>query len=417
MASQTESKLLALPPEVVEHIIPFVTDQALLPLRLTCKTLHDLSFGYFTEVYFEELGCCISQIGRFLRLKFIINGPARITSKISTIHFTSDILERKHPLSVPCVARKLQSPEQSTDEAIDVLYENTFEGFDTMFVKSVLFDIKRLAAHIDICVHLDDPNPRPPKLREFHLDIALYSFPFCLATTDTKADAFALNPWNLQHMSYVLKYYRESFLSLMQSVEVIKWYGEVLVSSNAMEPASDILKATKNLEMADLTIGDIISSEAGRPFEAKLGVLPPQLLLACGFSKLTTLKLLVAMLSDADLLEALDRCKSTLEEIQIRFVALEPSNGGWNSIIQKLLTIPTLEDMGLRYLAHFEESGDDPPQIFQLSFVAADDRKWDRVSRSGVENVKSALRTIADKGFRDRDMSGGSKMSKLILGT
>lgn len=412
MEFQLGSKLLAIPPEVVEKILSHVTDEALLPLRLTCKTLHDLSFDYFMGVYFWELGCCISQIDRFLRLRDIINGDARITNNIVAVHFWRNILEGRRPSDVSSVARKLQSPQQSMIEAIDVLYENTYEGFDIMLVNSILLDFKRLAPHVKVCFHFDDPHPFPPKLREFQHDRALSKFPFCLATTDITLSALSYSPWNLPYMTWVLHYYRESFLSLVRGVEVICWLGPMLDLAAQMDTACDIFKAASSLDKARLVIGDHCSSKVDGSFEVRLGTLQPKVFLAGAFSKLRALDLQIAMLSDVDLTNALDRCKSTLEEIGLFFIPLKCSIGGWTSIVQKLLTIPTLKNIVLHVLAHFEESGDDTAQFSLLALPGKDDKKRDSAACSDTENVHEFLRDLADRGFRDRDMSDGSTMTK-----
>ncbi|KAM0716735.1 hypothetical protein Q7P37_008180 [Cladosporium fusiforme] len=359
---QKESKLLALPPELVEKIIPFVTDEALIPLRLTCKTLHDLSFNHFTRVYFSNLYCCMSEMDRYERLLNIIEGSSRIKDRIRDVIFTSDILELGPPLHT--VKKDQQNDHSATIEAQSALYGDTF-AVDVLFVNSVLLDLKKLSK---VRIWLDFTGISPDAHRLQHCEV-FTQFWFCLTTTD--ADLYCLNITgkDLPSLDYVLHYYRTSVMSLMSKIKMIKYIPK---SMPDLQEALDIFPAATSVEELILQVGGPCRC---RDDDSDMYVrveLHPALLLAINYSSVVSLKILYATLDDDPeaLSSALEKCSPTLKFLRLAYVTIGTSNGGWTEIFRTLLTMPNLTFLGLDSLErHLPASGSAPPRIQGLCFL------------------------------------------------
>lgn len=89
----TDSRLLALAPELLCTIFDSLNNETLPILRLTCKTLELISFDRFVKAFFSRRACHVYDPDRWLLLSRILNGPARLTSRIDEIVFTDSMLE------------------------------------------------------------------------------------------------------------------------------------------------------------------------------------------------------------------------------------------------------------------------------------------------------------------------------------
>jgi hypothetical protein len=88
--------LLDLPVETLQRITGLLDPHEDLPvLHSTCKVLDDVSFNQFANASFSNLKCCIFSEARWLRLKEILGGPKRITSKIRDVEFTTHLFDRR----------------------------------------------------------------------------------------------------------------------------------------------------------------------------------------------------------------------------------------------------------------------------------------------------------------------------------
>jgi hypothetical protein len=96
--SDDQSMFLSLPPELVARITSFVDSEALVPVRLTCKTLEDSTFHQFATENFEHIYCWVHTLKDFERLKDILRHSPRLSGRIRQFTLTTEAL-RGRPLS------------------------------------------------------------------------------------------------------------------------------------------------------------------------------------------------------------------------------------------------------------------------------------------------------------------------------
>ena len=89
METKDESRLLALPLELITRITDSLRDESLPSLRLTCKTLEGATFDRFVKI-FHDIYCCIYYESRWLSLQRFLNGSPRLVKALRFITFTDD---------------------------------------------------------------------------------------------------------------------------------------------------------------------------------------------------------------------------------------------------------------------------------------------------------------------------------------
>lgn len=114
--SAKESRLLALPMELLEQISDCVTEESLPMLRLACKTLEAATLNRFTTVFLQERRFHVHDETRWLLLNNLLS--TRFAKEMREITLTTDELEGK-PYSMLQLA-----PKKSIDKD-DLVGEKT----------------------------------------------------------------------------------------------------------------------------------------------------------------------------------------------------------------------------------------------------------------------------------------------------
>lgn len=103
---QDNSALLGLPMELLQRITSNVTNEALLSLRLACKTLETATFEQFRAKYFEDRTCFVFLISRWCQLEKTLNNSPQLLKQVKQFCFTADILGGLEDSSIQLAPRR-----------------------------------------------------------------------------------------------------------------------------------------------------------------------------------------------------------------------------------------------------------------------------------------------------------------------
>lgn len=97
---RNESRLLALPVELLHRVTDSLSDESLPNIRLTCKTFEATTNDRFARAFFESRYCCIYHKPRWDLLSDVLT--SRFADRIWEVTFTSHVVEdyRLHPLQL-----------------------------------------------------------------------------------------------------------------------------------------------------------------------------------------------------------------------------------------------------------------------------------------------------------------------------
>ena len=94
MESSASASLVTIPPELLDQITDYLSDETLSTLRRTCKTLHAAVFDRYCDTYFAHLGCWMLSKCRWERIHNLLAASSvPVSHKVKTITFTLDELE------------------------------------------------------------------------------------------------------------------------------------------------------------------------------------------------------------------------------------------------------------------------------------------------------------------------------------
>lgn len=166
LVSDDQSKLLGLPVEVVARITSFVSSETLLPVRLTCKALENITFDRFATEKFADVCCWIATVDDFKRLRDILHQSRRLSSRIRQLTLTTDIFRDLPYNAMNYVRRESESDSDARHEANRLA--RIFDGLsyaDAISILRTLQDIRRLPQDILVTADLSavatgnlDPN-------------------------------------------------------------------------------------------------------------------------------------------------------------------------------------------------------------------------------------------------------------------
>lgn len=393
MSSQAGSKLLALSPELVEHIISFIGAETLIPTRLTCKVLHDLSFTRFADEYFTVINCWILGMDRYQRIKSILDGSSRIRNRIRHVHLTSSVTEDCSVPAIQLAAKKDQSWKDALRDSVGALYEDARTDIDTMLVNKVLTDLAQQPQGIAICLDLAGTDFPMSDYTRLGLTDAYSQTIFCFIASRTKLDTFVLSENSLPGLDYVMELYERNFVFLMFTVSRIVWRGDMPVTTETFRKAMCILQDAASVEEVSFEIGRVDPNNTLDVIR-KVYHLADAMLLANNFSNLTKLYIAWAFLlhTNQALLDAITRCAPTLTYLHTEGL-----------MIKTFLTMAKLETISLQLpYCWTERTQDSPLQAQRLVFVGGDE-EFDGFYLSGRDAVKDELRKLLNGGLRAKE--------------
>lgn len=362
METKDESRLLALPLELVIRITDNLNDESLPTLRLTCRTLEGVVFDRFTKT-FQDSYCCIYYESRWLSLKRFLGGSARLVNTLRSVTFTSDPLERHDHTQVHIAPgqefldiRDAQQQFDMREAAQDLPYEPL--DADTRpslaLIQSVFLDMQDLAPEAYISFDLIESRFFRDEDIISHKDILAAA-----ASTSSYICELALARRSFYDAEDLVAHLGSRLwqcISIMHSFTFRSTdsadddFGESLDEHNT-NALVNLLEHTDCLFSLHLEMREY--KYAGDSY-----ALATRLLFACNLANLEHLFLESIEISEAQLSKALASCSAKMQRLFLDSVKLTELDEGWPSILRSLSKFPALEVLNLGMLTTSEAKCD-----------------------------------------------------------
>lgn len=352
--------LLDLPVETLQRITGLLDPHGDLPVvRRTCKTLDQVSLDQFVNASFSNIKCCIFSEARWLRLKEILGGPSRITSKIRNVELTTHLFDRREKNELEILLDDLDDDywdHHHLGMAGDVLLHEESKAKrvhnrpNLALMSRVIREMQTVlpprTLTLDLIQNLSSSNP----YIQAHLD-ALLTLVFTRARVNIEdlalnEDASAGLSGNFVHLrqdmlrcTSELKTFR---LSPGRSDNVIDMGERYLRDATAkpLDQLYEILRSANELRVLDANMYTF-----GRWRRATL--MAQDLLESTVSREITSLTLKNMLVKERFLLEALSRWAPNLLTLSLGNITLEEVRGRWPAVLRALSAMPQLKHLEL----------------------------------------------------------------------
>jgi len=384
-------RLLDLPVEVVARVTSFVDSEALIPIRLTCKALEDISFNRFAAEYFAHVYCWVATAHDFKRLKDIFQQSPRLSSKIRRLTLTTNALKDQPESAINYVRDESGNEDIARADAIRSLHlAEDPSYYTTIGIIRTLQDVQRLPQ--EILVTVDLPTTRTWLLTSNGEFTDYHSFEFLpaqcilfsLALSRLKIHSLRLDNYTFVASDDLWAISRADLMAAMSALTTLDIEGHV--SDADMLNYIDILQGASGLQHLGFGTGRC-PEDIGETIY--LLPLAPELLLANRLSCLTSLEITRAILDGASLVELFRRCQNTLTHIILRYVCLTTNDEDLIPVHRAMLAMPKLDFLELQ----LEGAGREPYEIINTPHggVCPESHKYE-----GIEPIKEWLRELLD---------------------
>lgn len=358
MEIQDDSRLLALPLELLTRITDNLKDESLPSLRLTCKTLEGATFDRFVRT-FQDTHCCVHYESRWLSLKRFLNGSDRLVSALRCVTFTSDPLEghcHRQVQTAPSEAfpdiEDAQRQFSISQAKLDIPY--ALLDYDSRpslaLIQSVLLDMNELAPHVAISFDLTETRFFRDGDHISHKDIFV-----AVASTFCGIADLSLSRHSFEDAEDFTAHLGTRFFDCTSFVHSFTFqstdpadedFGQPL-DEHSVETLINILQSTEYLFSLRLEMDEF--RYAGDSCE-----LTHRLLFANSLASLEHLFLEATEITEKRLSEAIASCSVKLKRLFLVFIKLTETDEGWLSILRSLSRFPDLEVLSLAQLATSE---------------------------------------------------------------
>jgi hypothetical protein len=379
-STDDSSKFLSLPPELVTRVTSFVNSEALIPVRLTCKTLEDITFNRFAKENFEHIYCWVHTIDDFVRLKNILQQSPRLGNRIRQLTLTTDVL-RGRPLDTVNFVQKERDAEYAARAlSVRCLYgvKRCYIGIISML--RTLQDIHCLSQ--DIFVTADLADQRFWSLGSTHWYHPQQATLFSVAMSRLKIHSLSIDRYTFDSSDDLLAHGRADLMASMSDLTTLHLVGKVSIPMSVA-----ILENASQLRSLALDLG---RHQMYPEEEHSHDPLPPELLLAGTLSNLTSLRITSAILDGALFIQMLKRCQATLTHLVVRWVCLSTNDDDLMPVHAMMLAMPELVFLELQWIKVFNVW---PYRMVPVPHggVCPDSHKYE-----GKEEIKAWLRELLD---------------------
>jgi hypothetical protein len=389
--------LLDLPVETLQRITGLIDPHEDLPvLRSTCKVLDDVSFNQFANASFSNLKCCIFSEARWLRLKEILGGPKRITSKIRDVEFTTHLFDRREKselelllnddyseIVIEMISEKDRARDHEETQASKVQHSP-----NVALMSSVIRDVQAVlppqTVTLDLIQNLSSTNP----YIEAHLHAILAVVAF---QAQLRIGSLALNQDAISALLVNLPYLREDMLRCTSELKAFRidygrsdktaeryWRAAV---GKPLHHVYEILRSAAELRVVNLGLEVFMFADVAQP-----------LLDSTVSSKLASLTLTAMKLNEEAFLEALLRHAPRLLTLSLQIIILGDVQDGWPLILRALSTMPRLNYLKLQNLIETHTDVEVPRMNLRLSSKTSGPVKpWEPRIHEGRMIVSSGL--------------------------
>lgn len=340
METKDESRLLALPLELLTRVTDNLNDESLPSLRLACKTLEGATFNRFVKTL-QNTTCCIYYESRWLSLKRFLNGSPRLVNAVHGILFTTDPLEGKSCHEVQIAPGQEFDDIEAAQRQFDIteaeethLYEplHADRRASPALIHSVLFDIENLAPDVYLIVDLG--ATRFFRDENYILDQDIF---LAIATTSCHVDHLVFSRHSCDDLEDVTEYLGGRLLSCISHMETFVFhstdqsdeeFGSPIDEKN-VETIVNILQHARNLSTLYLEMRE-------HRYAEYQWTLTKQLLFANDFSNLDELSLDSIDIPESQLRKAIASCDTRLKRLALESIHLQEVEGGWLAVFRML---------------------------------------------------------------------------------
>lgn len=348
-----ESRLLALPMELLQRITNSLNNESLPTLRLTCKTLENATLDHFVAAFLEKRCYFVHDETRWVLLKNLLS--TRLASKMREITFSYSSLERKSPTEIQLAPEEaLVSMAAAQSLAWRLHVQPSEEDLrnetrpSTPLIHRVMVDIKKFAPNARVHLRLMEGS------RHDHSDQVCTDM--IVASTIATLPLTTLNfsehhtPVLRQLVDYLGPDLTASFCSLV--------HFRYDMSFDSV-PAARFGDMSERVTSADALRRVVSSMSSLRELSLNLihdwedwSLAPTKALFTSSFTRLQKLSLSEMVCEEKDLIVALSGSQPSLVWIQLAGIQLvAPKQGGtkeadttWLGTLELISSMPALCD-------------------------------------------------------------------------
>ena len=330
--------LLDLPVEMIEHAFTFVDPLDLSNLRLVSREVGAIVLRQFTAHYLSTLHVCILEPRRIARIKELLSASAFKGSR-KALTLTLNVFESESPQNIQ-LARQLEETDEDArgnayeDHRSDHFWSRGSRVLDEKDIRKLL--LLALKARCDLHVDL-----RP--CTESHID-----------SRSLIEQAFAIlrdAEYPISSLDVAEQYAEQGSLLDVKGngtfTYLYRLFYDQLCEHDDDEPRDDgtmikhVLAAACHLRWLALLF------RTDRDYRLEAYKISANILLASSLHSVMLLQLRGLVLDPAHLLEALQRCHSTLIYLDLNRVFLAATGDAWTSIIECVRTMPQLLQLSI----------------------------------------------------------------------
>lgn len=395
MATAGRTELLDLPVELLQNITDNLSDESVMQLRRTCKTLDNATIDRFASHHFKDYHCCIFHEHRWDQLINLLRS-SRLADRICHVTLTTNTLEGIDLEDIQLArAYCFEDLARAQFAAFCVLNQSIHQlPVITSLVKNVVLELKMRERQISI--QLDLTCHAGMKIEEATIVADLLS---AVALSGLQLHELKLSCKSTIGLEALLEFFKPSLAlcaSTLIDFEMDAW--EKLEEAppfddNRLDFVAGILKSARRLRRFEISLDCFFGKH-------HIAAHTEALLSACRFSKLQVLHLNFIRINESHMLSALSRIPASRSlDLLLEDVELVTETTGWRTIWQQLLLKPNIHILKLGYLVTESHSY----RILKFENMEHGEGEEDEegdittVTFKGVENVTAGLRELLAK--------------------
>jgi hypothetical protein len=391
MSTPTQNQhcpLLDLPVETLQRITDLLDTHEELPVvRRTCKTLDNVTFDRFADASFAEIKCCIFSEARWLRLKEILGGPSRITSRIRNVEFTTHLFDRREKNELELVLNddyleNYWNDIDQSEEAREYEESKATEVRDSpnlALMMRVLRDVQTVlppqAVTLDLVQNLDSANSHVQAHLEALVTLASTQAQLRIGGLALTQSAIWALFRNFQHLPQDMLRHAPELRTFKLESGRSAWDHEedsdLLAVGGPLKHVYEILRSADELRVQYLDLELLVNPQ-------EIITIAQHLLESTVSCRLASLTLSGMSVEEDVLLEALPRWAPSLLTLSLNNVRLFSMHKGWSAVLRTLSTMPQLSYLKLRGL-------DEQHVEFRCLISVSLDRETSIIARPGGE--------------------------------
>lgn len=345
-----ESRLLALPMELLVRTTDFLGDDSLPTLRLTCKTLDAAVFDRFAQCNVFELRCCALFKERWMRIRNILTRAPRLRAKVNWVTITFDALEGRDSRSISLAPDQNNHDfpvfaQRSAAEALCPAGQQVLD--ETRANKALMVSVLNhiSTTNIGLDVNLVGLSPGDSVRGPVHRDLLV-----AIADTGSLLDYFSMSPASCSGLEDLSEIQKENIFDAASTAGHVSFRSGPETNGRTQRYHADNCLLISDAEVYRFAKMCIQRATEMRSFALNLdfrrgsgrAAVVLDFLLAGTFAALEALSLCNAEISGDALLGVLSQCEHTLTDFRTTQLYLQGESSSWGRIFSKCASMQHL---------------------------------------------------------------------------